>query len=142
MTALEPATRRSVLNVALGTLTAVFSVSLFYPLFKFLWPPAGNAGDAARVGIPTEELLVGQSRIVTIRGEPVLVIREANRVVALSAVCTHLGCVVKYAGGGVVACPCHAGSFDLTGNVTGGPAPRPLPSYPVRIEGSRIVVGT
>jgi cytochrome b6-f complex iron-sulfur subunit len=78
--------------------------------------------------------------VVPIRGEPVLLIREANQVVALSAVCTHLGCIVKYKGGGVILCPCHAASFDLNGNVTGGPAPRPLTYYRVRIVGGRIVI--
>jgi len=133
--------RRNFLNIALGTLTAIFSASLFYPLFRFLWPSADKAGGEGRIGIPVEEMLVGQSRVVLVRGEPVLVIREANKVAAVSAVCTHMSCVVKYQGGGVISCPCHAAAFDLNGNVMGGPAPRPLPSYPVRIEGQKIVVG-
>jgi cytochrome b6-f complex iron-sulfur subunit len=133
--------RRNFLHVAIGTLGAVFSASLLYPLYRFLWPPRDKSGGEGRVGIPKEEMLPGQSRVVVVRGEPVLVIREANRVVALSATCTHLSCIVKYKGGGVVLCPCHASAFDLSGNVTAGPAPRPLPSYPVRIEGSQIVVG-
>jgi cytochrome b6-f complex iron-sulfur subunit len=133
--------RRNFLNIALGTLTAIFSASLFYPLFRFLWPSADKSGGEGRIGIPVEEMLVGQSRVVMVRGEPVLVIREANKVAAVSAVCTHMSCVVKYRGGGVISCPCHAAAFDLNGNVMGGPAPRPLPSYPVRIEGQKIVVG-
>ncbi len=133
--------RRNFLNVALGTLTAIFTASLFYPLFRFLWPSADRAGGEGRIGIPMEEMLVGQSRVVLVRGEPVLVIREANKVAAVSAVCTHMSCVVKYQGAGVISCPCHAAAFDLNGNVMGGPAPRPLPSYPVQIEGRKIVVG-
>lgn len=135
------ADRRSFLNIALGTLSGIFVASLLYPLFRFLWPARNQAGGEGRVGIPLEEMLVGQSRIVPLRGEPVLVIREAAKVVALSATCTHLGCLVKYRGGGVVDCPCHAASFDLNGNVRGGPAPRPLASYAVRIEGRQIVIG-
>ena len=134
--------RRNFLHIAIGTLATVFSASLLYPLFKFLWPPGDKSGGEGRVGIPAEEMLAGQSRIVLVRGEPVLVIREANRVVALSAACTHQSCIVKYQGGGVVLCPCHASAFDLSGNVTAGPAPRPLSSYPVRIEGSQIVIGS
>ena len=133
--------RRNFINIALGTLTAIFSASLLYPLFRFLWPSADRSGAEGRVGIPAEEMLVGQSRIVLLRGEPVLVIREAHKVVAVSAVCTHMSCVVKYQGEGVISCPCHAATFDLNGNVMGGPAPRPLPSYQVRIEGQKIVVG-
>ena len=132
--------RRSFLSLALGTVAAVFSASLLYPLFQFLWPPAAKTGGEGSVGIPLEDMLVGQSRVVPLRGEPVLVIREETNVVALSAVCTHLGCIVKYKGGGVILCPCHAASFDLNGNVTGGPAPRPLTYYRVRIVGGRIVI--
>ena len=134
--------RRNFLHVAIVTLGAVFSASLLYPLFRFLWPQSDKSGGEGRVGIPMEEMLAGQSRVVLVRGEPVLVIREANRVVALTATCTHLSCIVKYNGGGVVLCPCHASAFDLSGNVTAGPAPRPLPSYPVKIEGNKIVVGS
>ena len=132
--------RRSFLSLALGTVAAVFSASLLYPLLQFLWPPAAKTGGEGSVGIPLEDMLAGQSRVVPLRGEPVLVICEETKVVALSAVCTHLGCIVKYKGGGVILCPCHAASFDLNGNVTGGPAPRPLTYYRVRIVGGRIVI--
>jgi len=136
-----PPSRRDALTVLLGGLSAAFCASAAYPVIRFLWPPAEQKERESVVGIPQEDLLAGQSRVISLRGEPVLLIRDLNKVVALSAQCTHLGCLVRYRGGGVVECPCHAASFDLSGNVTGGPAPRPLPSYPVRIEGNRIVVG-
>ena len=134
--------RRNFLHLAIGTLATLFSASLLYPLFQYLWPRGDRSGGEGRIGIPLEEMLAGQSRIVFVRGEPVLLIREANKVVALSAACTHQSCIVKYKGGGVILCPCHASAFDMSGNVTAGPAPRPLPSYPVRIEGNQIVVGS
>lgn len=137
-----PAGRRRFLSAALGAVTALFSASVLVPLFRFLWPPPNKPGGKTRIGIPLEEMLVGQSRVVALGGEPVLVIREENRVVALSATCTHLGCLVKYRGEGVLHCPCHESIFDMSGNVRGGVAPRPLASYPVRIVGGQIVVGT
>ena len=49
-------------------------------------------------------------------------------VYALSAVCTHLGCITRFRSDeNVIACPCHGSRFDLEGNVIHGPAPRPLP---------------
>lgn len=64
---------------------------------------------------------------------------------ALSRVCTHLGCTVPW----IVdekrfLCPCHASAFDIRGDVINPPAPRALDLYSVRIE-NRIVkvdVGT
>ncbi|GIW81712.1 MAG: hypothetical protein KatS3mg105_3519 [Gemmatales bacterium] len=44
---------------------------------------------------------------------------------AISAVCTHLGCIVARSEEGF-HCPCHGSRFDAQGNVIGGPAPKPL----------------
>ena len=54
---------------------------------------------------------------------------------ALSAVCTHLGCIANWkAEDGIVACPCHGSKFDRGGNVIAGPAPRPLPRFAMSID--------
>jgi rieske iron-sulfur protein len=59
-------------------------------------------------------------------------------IVAYSAVCTHLGCIVsqwvadKKAG----LCPCHGGIYDLArgARVIAGPPPRPVPQLPLKVE--------
>jgi cytochrome b6-f complex iron-sulfur subunit len=59
--------------------------------------------------------------------------------------CTHLGCTVPWDDAAKrFACPCHASAFDITGAVTGPPAPRPLDYFPVRIENGfvKVVVAT
>jgi len=54
---------------------------------------------------------------------------------ALSATCTHLGCIANWkAEEGIVACPCHGSKFDREGNVIAGPAPRPLPRYAMSLD--------
>lgn len=65
----------------------------------------------------------------------------AQGVVAYSAVCTHLGCIVGRHRDHPLFSPCHAGIFDprAGARVIGGPPPRPLPQLPIRIEGGRIV---
>lgn len=69
------------------------------------------------------------------------VIGGPTGVYALSAVCTHLGCITRYRSDeNVIACPCHGSRFDLEGNVIHGPAPRPLPWLEVRAEPSGILV--
>ncbi len=65
------------------------------------------------------------------------VIGGTSGVYALSAVCTHLGCITRHlADEKAIACPCHGSRFDLEGNVTHGPAPRPLPWVEVRRDGA------
>jgi cytochrome b6-f complex iron-sulfur subunit len=62
----------------------------------------------------------------------VCVVREGNKLAAISTTCTHLGCIVGVADTGF-ACPCHGSRFDQDGNVTGGPAPKPLPWFKVTV---------
>jgi len=60
---------------------------------------------------------------------------------ALDRTCTHLGCTVPWmADEGRFTCPCHASTFDITGEVLGPPATRPLDLYPVRIENDIVKV--
>jgi menaquinol-cytochrome c reductase iron-sulfur subunit len=48
--------------------------------------------------------------------------------------CTHLGCPVNWrAGAELFLCPCHGGVYYADGSVAGGPPPRPLVRFSVRI---------
>jgi len=54
---------------------------------------------------------------------------------ALSAVCTHLGCITNWKqDDGIVACPCHGSKFDREGNVIAGPAPRGLRRFAMSLD--------
>lgn len=56
--------------------------------------------------------------------------------------CTHLGCPLAWSPGSrSFVCPCHGGSFDADGRVIGGPPPRPMIRYEVRIEGDDVLIG-
>lgn len=62
----------------------------------------------------------------------VCVVREGDKLAAISTTCTHLGCIVSAAGTGF-NCPCHGSRYDTDGNVTAGPAPKPLAWYKVSL---------
>jgi rieske iron-sulfur protein len=68
----------------------------------------------------------------------------ADGLVAYSAICTHLGCVVasQLNAQGQIACPCHGSRFDPAngGAVVGGPASRPLPALPIQTDSDGTVV--
>jgi cytochrome b6-f complex iron-sulfur subunit len=58
----------------------------------------------------------------------IFVVRAAEGFYALSAVCTHLGCLSTWkADADVIACPCHGSTFQRDGTAIAGPAPAPLP---------------
>ena len=60
---------------------------------------------------------------------------------ALSRTCTHLGCSVPWdEEKNQFVCPCHGSTFSLNGEVLSAPAPRPLDTYPVRIENGVVKV--
>lgn len=57
---------------------------------------------------------------------------------ALSAVCTHLGCITNWKSEeGIIACPCHGSKFDADGKKIAGPAPRSLPRFSVSLDDQR-----
>lgn len=78
----------------------------------------------------------------TADGAPIVVVRpDADRVVAFSAVCTHMGCTVR-PDGAELFCPCHGSVFEAaTGRNVEGPAPRPLDGVDVRVEDGQVVEG-
>jgi cytochrome b6-f complex iron-sulfur subunit len=74
-------------------------------------------------------------------GNPAVLIHLDNGdFVAYSAVCTHQGCRVAYQDGNL-ACPCHGSIFDPADGaaVVSGPAQRPLPEIPVKVQGGEVV---
>jgi len=61
---------------------------------------------------------------------------------AFAPQCTHLGCAYHWdEKHDAFLCPCHGSIFSRTGQVTRGPATRPLDRYTVRREGDRVWLG-
>ena len=94
--------------------------------------PRVTYGPSARFAIGKPEDFPPGTRISR-DVERVCIVREGNRLAAISTTCTHLGCIVGISDTGF-ACPCHGSRFDQDGNVTGGPAPKPLPWYKVNLK--------
>jgi cytochrome b6-f complex iron-sulfur subunit len=62
---------------------------------------------------------------------------------AVSAVCTHLGCILQASGQGRLSCPCHRSSFSLAGEVVTHELPEtpgPLPRLRTRVHEGQIEV--
>ena len=91
----------------------------------------GTADGVLDLSDPANAALthVGGSRIVRFAGGNVIVARVSDTgFIALSAICTHAGCTVRFATT-QLSCPCHGSLFALDGSVTRGPATRPLAKH-------------
>lgn len=73
----------------------------------------------------------GEAKVFDERDDPVAVYRdEDGEIHALSATCTHLGCLVSWNGGEESwDCPCHGSRFDIDGTVLDTPAVSDLDEY-------------
>jgi cytochrome b6-f complex iron-sulfur subunit len=101
-------------------------------------PPTGPVSGGNLSALSVGALLVLSNVVVG---------RDADGVYAMSAVCTHAGCLLADSGRTIVAglsCPCHGSAFDGDGAVTAGPARQALQHYQVTIaaDGSITVDGS
>jgi Rieske Fe-S protein len=79
-------------------------------------------------GPGVDEIAPGDGAIVQVGGKRTAVYRdETGALHALSARCTHLGCLVAFnRAERAWECPCHGSRFGTDGEVVQGPAVRPL----------------
>ena len=139
-------TRRSFLDLLLGTTVLGSLASIFYPVIRYL-TPLPTAGPAGLTVLSKEQVAALDQRrflIVAVTSARVLLLRDRDGTLrAFDARCTHEGCTVQYVDSeAVIWCACHNARFDLEGRVLSGPPPRPLPRYLVKeTEDGEIAVG-
>ncbi len=135
-------TRRGFLDWIIGLFSTIAGAAMVLPGVAYLWPAAkgGKSEDVEAKG--TESLKPGESIMIQVHGKAVIVRKDASALAAYSAVCPHLGCLVKWDGGRKeFLCPCHAAVFDSSGRVISGPSPGPLPAYVVKEISGKVYVG-
>ncbi len=96
--------------------------------------PANQLATTAEVPVGGGKIISGPNVVLT---QPV-----AGTFKGFSAVCTHQGCIVATIANGTIDCPCHGSKFSIKdGSVVGGPAPSPLPTVPITVQGTSIIKG-
>lgn len=93
-----------------------------YPYYMIRDRFAGVAGRSLR------SVRRGGGAVIELDGRPVAAHRgDDGTVTAVSAVCTHLGCRVRWNQlEQTWDCPCHGSRFGISGKVLAGPAEKPL----------------
>jgi Rieske Fe-S protein len=70
------------------------------------------------------------------RNQGFFIIRQGEKLFALSATCTHKKCRLNAEPNRSFYCPCHGSIFDPSGHVTQGPARRDLPVFTTSVNES------
>ena len=105
---------------------------------------SGSSAPSQKAGtglVATSDVPVGGG--VVLSDEQLVVTQpKQGEFKGFSAICTHAQCLVGSVSNGVISCPCHGSQYSIEdGSVLGGPAPSPLPSVPVKVEGTEVVSG-
>ncbi len=74
------------------------------------------------------EIKPGEGKVIATKSEKIAVYRDENdQIHAVSAVCTHMDCIVNWnTAEKTWDCPCHGSRFKINGEVIEGPALKPL----------------
>jgi len=134
--------RRGFLHKVVGGVGAVVAVTALYPVVKFIIPPAKVTKMVNELNVgKASEVPAGTGKIYQFNEDKVIVVNKGGALSAVSAVCTHLGCLVHWDNSGdLFACPCHGAKYKLTGDIISGPQPKPLKAYKAKIEGDNIII--
>lgn len=138
----EKISRRSFLDWLLTGGLAAWAIGFLAPVLSYVWPAQRRGPSIQTVSAgKADEFAEWQTKIVAVNGHPVIIVRTPQGFRAFSAICTHLGCIVGWdAQRKQIACPCHAGFFDLNGRPVSGPPPRALPEHGVAVVNGDVLV--
>jgi cytochrome b6-f complex iron-sulfur subunit len=124
--------RRDFLNeVAAGAL-GIAGLGAVVITYRYLSPNVlFEPSPTFRAGNPD---LYPVNSVTYLHEQQVYIVRTEQGFYAVSAVCTHLGCITQWKPeANQIACPCHGSKFRSDGTKIEGPAPRPLPHFSIAL---------
>ena len=114
------------LAVAWGVFTGAMALGLT-AVGRFLFPNVLTEPPSTfKAGLP-DDFAIGVVDTRFKERYQVWIVRDEEKIYALSTICTHLGCTPNWLEAEAkFKCPCHGSGFYATGINFEGPAPRPL----------------
>jgi len=136
----KPISRRRLMAYAWIGATTIVMGELIFGTFAFLWPRRkGPKVETVFIAGKVTDFKVGE--VIPFRKERTFILRTEGGFLAISAICTHLHCIVNWNEMlKKFECPCHGAKFNQNGEVLEGPPPRPLDLYKLQIVAGNVVV--
>jgi cytochrome b6-f complex iron-sulfur subunit len=136
----KPISRRRLMAYAWIGAAAIVMGELIGGTFAFLWPRRkGPKVETVFIAGKVTDFKVGE--VIPFRKERTFILRTEGGFLAISAICTHLHCIVNWNEMlKKFECPCHGAKFNQNGEVLEGPPPRPLDLYKLQIVAGNVVV--
>lgn len=143
----EEMSRRGFVRTAAVGVSLAYLGAIGYPIYRYLNSPVEVSEAMAAVKEvnldKADSLEKGTALMFKFGVRPALLIHHADDTwIALDAVCTHMGCTVKFDPvTNNIVCACHGGRYDAnTGDNISGPPPRPLTKYVVKLNTGSVTV--
>ncbi|WP_026906549.1 ubiquinol-cytochrome c reductase iron-sulfur subunit [Paucisalibacillus globulus] len=158
----QQVSRRQFLNYTLTGVGGFMAAGMLAPMLRMAVDPVlkstSSDGDFVNVGLAVEDITTTPQRVdwqieqvdgwyESKPGRSAWVYKDdKGDIIALSPVCTHLGCVVSWEGNeshpNEFFCPCHDGRYTKDGvNVPGTPPLAPLATYEQKVENGILYLG-
>jgi len=118
----KPLSRRDALAKLAAGSAALAAITALLVFLRVPIPSSLRERTLVRLGNPDRFPF---NTFTFVHEKNIFIYRTREGFKALSALCPHLGCVITSAGRGF-RCPCHGSTFDASGRVLDGPAPKPL----------------
>ncbi len=124
--------RRDFLNEIAAAALGIAAVGSAVVTIRYLSPNVlFEPPTSFRIGTPDD---FSVNSVTYIADQQVYIVSTAGGFFAMSAVCTHLGCITQWKPElDLIACPCHGSRFNKNGTVAHGPAPQPLPHFAMKL---------
>ena len=137
--------RREFLTYAWGAAAGLLLLEAGAGIYFFMYPRfrAGEFGGVFFIGPEASLPPPDAAPVPYTAGKFWLVTTPENEPRALYMVCTHLGCLYKWAqSNNRFECPCHGSKFSHDGYYIEGPAPRSLDTFLVEVVDGQVSVDT
>ena len=132
--------RRKLMVYAWVGAAAIVIGELIGGTFAFLWPRRkGPKVETVFIAGKVNDFKVDE--VIPFRKERTFIVNTDGGLLAISAICTHLHCIVNW--NELLKkfeCPCHGAKFNQNGEVLEGPPPRPLDLYKLQVVAGNVVI--